>query len=42
MQSGDANTGYNAASALVQGKSRQDYGVEAFADFVKESPWWLF
>jgi tol-pal system protein YbgF len=36
--SGDANTDYNAAIALVQDKSRQDDAIEAFQNFIKNYP----
>ncbi|WP_238083804.1 MULTISPECIES: cell division protein CpoB [Pseudescherichia] len=38
VQSGDANTDYNAAIALVQDKSRQDDAIAAFSSFVKKYP----
>lgn len=38
VQSGDANTDYNAAIALVQDKSRQDEAINAFANFIKKYP----
>jgi len=38
VQSGDANTDYNAAIALVQDKSRQDDAMAAFQNFVKKYP----
>ena len=38
VQSGDANTDYNAAIALVQDKSRQDEAIAAFQNFVKKYP----
>ncbi len=38
VQSGDANTDYNAAIALVQDKSRQDEAINAFASFIKKYP----
>ncbi|MDU5452701.1 cell division protein CpoB [Pseudescherichia vulneris] len=38
VQSGDANTDYNAAIALVQDKSRQDDAIAAFSSFVKNYP----
>ena len=38
VQSGDANTDYNAAIALVQDKSRQDEAISAFQNFVKKYP----
>jgi tol-pal system protein YbgF len=38
VQSGDANTDYNAAIALVQDKSRQDEAIAAFQSFVKKYP----
>lgn len=38
VQSGDANTDYNAAIALVQDKSRQDDAIVAFQNFVKKYP----
>lgn len=38
VQSGDANTDYNAAIALVQDKSRQDDAIAAFSNFVKNYP----
>lgn len=38
VQSGDANTDYNAAIALVQDKSRQDEAIAAFSSFVKKYP----
>ena len=38
VQSGDANTDYNAAIALVQDKSRQDDAMAAFQAFVKKYP----
>lgn len=38
VQSGDANTDYNAAIALVQDKSRQDDALMAFQNFVKKYP----
>ncbi|EOU1295155.1 cell division protein CpoB [Cronobacter sakazakii] len=37
-QSGDANTDYNAAIALVQDKSRQDEAITAFSNFIKQYP----
>lgn len=37
-QTGDANTDYNAAIALVQDKSRQDDAIEAFQNFIKKYP----
>ncbi|ELY3982445.1 cell division protein CpoB [Cronobacter muytjensii] len=37
-QSGDANTDYNAAIALVQDKSRQDEAITAFTNFIKQYP----
>ncbi len=37
-QTGDANTDYNAAFALVQDKSRQDDAIAAFQNFVKKYP----
>ncbi|EKH3734541.1 tol-pal system protein YbgF [Escherichia coli] len=37
-QSGDANTDYNAAIALVQDKSRQDDAMVAFQNFIKNYP----
>ncbi|MDA8478223.1 cell division protein CpoB [Citrobacter sp. Awk 4] len=36
--SGDANTDYNAAIALVHDKSRQDDAIVAFQNFVKQYP----
>ena len=36
--SGDANTDYNAAIALVQDKSRQDDAMVAFQNFIKNYP----
>ncbi|WP_226569263.1 cell division protein CpoB [Mangrovibacter yixingensis] len=38
VQTGDANTDYNAAFALVQDKSRQDDAIAAFQNFVKKYP----
>lgn len=38
VQSGDANTDYNAAIALVQDKSRQDEAITAFQNFAKKYP----
>lgn len=38
VQSGDANTDYNAAIALVQDKSRQDDAIVAFQNFIKKYP----
>ncbi|HCU0294868.1 TPA: cell division protein CpoB [Citrobacter sedlakii] len=38
VQSGDANTDYNAAIALVQDKSRQDDAISAFQNFIKKYP----
>ncbi|XTZ37192.1 cell division protein CpoB [Salmonella enterica] len=38
VQSGDANTDYNAAIALVQDKSRQDDALVAFQNFIKKYP----
>ncbi len=38
VQSGDANTDYNAAIALVQDNSRQDEAMAAFQNFVKKYP----
>ncbi|WP_049292477.1 cell division protein CpoB [Franconibacter helveticus] len=38
VQSGDANTDYNAAIALVQDKSRQDEAIAAFQNFIKQYP----
>ena len=38
VQTGDANTDYNAAIALVQDKSRQDEAIAAFQNFVKKYP----
>lgn len=38
VQSGDANTDYNAAIALVQDKSRQDDAIAAFQNFIKKYP----
>ena len=38
VQTGDANTDYNAAIALVQDKSRQDDAIEAFQNFIKKYP----
>ncbi|WP_437890240.1 cell division protein CpoB [Phytobacter sp. V91] len=38
VQSGDANTDYNAAIAMVQDKSRQDEAITAFQNFVKKYP----
>lgn len=38
VQTGDANTDYNAAFALVQDKSRQDDAITAFQNFVKKYP----
>ena len=38
VQSGDANTDYNAAIALVQDKSRQADAVAAFQNFIKKYP----
>jgi len=38
VQSGDANTDYNAAIALVQDQSRQDDALTAFQNFVKKYP----
>lgn len=37
VQTGDANTDYNAAIALVQDKSRQDDAIEAFQNFIKST-----
>lgn len=37
VQSGDANTDYNAAIALVQDKSRQDDAIVAFQNFIKST-----
>jgi TolA-binding protein len=37
VQSGDANTDYNAAIALVQDQSRQDDAIAAFQNFVKNT-----
>ena len=37
-QTGDANTDYNAAIALVQDKSRQDDAIVAFQNFIKKYP----
>ncbi|NDO83445.1 cell division protein CpoB [Citrobacter sp. NCU1] len=36
--SGDANTDYNAAIALVHDKSRQDDAIVAFQNFIKQYP----
>lgn len=38
VQSGDANTDYNAAIALVQDKSRQADAIAAFQNFIKKYP----
>lgn len=38
VQSGDANTDYNAAIALVQDKSRQVEAIAAFQNFIKQYP----
>ncbi|ELH9386847.1 cell division protein CpoB [Salmonella enterica] len=38
VQSGDVNTDYNAAIALVQDKSRQDDAIVAFQNFIKKYP----
>ncbi|MTH44977.1 cell division protein CpoB [Intestinirhabdus alba] len=38
VQSGDANSDYNAAIALVQDKSRQDDALVAFQNFIKKYP----
>lgn len=38
VQTGDANTDYNAAIALVQDKSRQDDAIVAFQNFIKKYP----
>ena len=38
VQSGDANTDYNAAIALVKDASRQDDAMVAFQNFVKKYP----
>ncbi|MDX6020970.1 cell division protein CpoB [Scandinavium sp. V105_16] len=38
VQSGDANTDYNAAIALVKDASRQDDAIAAFQNFVKKYP----
>lgn len=38
VQSGDANTDYNAAIALVQDKSRQAEAIAAFQSFIKKYP----
>ncbi|EGT4254321.1 cell division protein CpoB [Citrobacter amalonaticus] len=38
VQSGDANTDYNAAIALVQDKSRQEDAIVAFQNFIKKYP----
>ncbi|MDB2179839.1 cell division protein CpoB [Citrobacter farmeri] len=38
VQSGDANSDYNAAIALVQDKSRQDDAIVAFQNFIKKYP----
>ncbi|EFO2427869.1 cell division protein CpoB [Escherichia coli] len=38
VKSGDANTDYNAAIALVQDKSRQDDAMVAFQNFIKNYP----
>ncbi|HFZ8993661.1 TPA: cell division protein CpoB [Citrobacter freundii] len=38
VQSGDANSDYNAAIALVQDKSRQDDAITAFQNFIKKYP----
>lgn len=38
VQSGDANSDYNAAISLVQDKSRQDDALAAFQSFVKKYP----
>lgn len=38
VQSGDANTDYNAAIALVQDKSREDEAIAAFQNFIKQYP----
>lgn len=38
VQSGDANTDYNAAIALVKDSSRQDDAIAAFQNFVKKYP----
>ncbi|HEX4501352.1 MAG TPA: cell division protein CpoB [Scandinavium sp.] len=38
VQSGDANTDYNAAIALVKDSSRQDDAIAAFQNFIKKYP----
>jgi tol-pal system protein YbgF len=38
VQSGDANTDYNAAIALVKDASRQDDAIAAFQNFIKKYP----
>ncbi|WP_171922225.1 cell division protein CpoB [Salmonella bongori] len=38
VQTGDANTDYNAAIALVQDNSRQDEAIVAFQNFIKKYP----
>ncbi len=38
VQTGDANTDYNAAIALVKDSSRQDDAMAAFQNFVKKYP----
>lgn len=38
VQSGDANTDYNAAIALVKDSSRQEDAIAAFQNFVKKYP----
>ncbi|KFC02622.1 exported TPR repeat-containing prenylyltransferase domain protein [Trabulsiella guamensis ATCC 49490] len=38
VQSGDANTDYNAAIALVKDSSRQDDAITAFQNFIKKYP----
>ncbi|HEY2451137.1 MAG TPA: cell division protein CpoB [Scandinavium sp.] len=38
VQSGDANTDYNAAIALVKDTSRQDDAIGAFQNFIKKYP----
>lgn len=38
VKSGNANTDYNAAIALVQDKSRQDDAMVAFQNFIKNYP----
>lgn len=38
VQTGDANTDYNAAIALVKDSSRQDDAITAFQNFIKKYP----